>query len=59
MINDSFLPVRPRYRIREVDGQRLSAKADDRVCCFSPVRAMANVPNVLLFTCKVTRTRGG
>lgn len=36
-INGSFLPVRPRYR-REVDGQRLSAKADDRVCCFSPVR---------------------
>jgi hypothetical protein len=35
--NGSFLPVRPRYR-REVDGQRLSAKADDKVCCFSPVR---------------------
>lgn len=33
----SLLPVRPRYR-REVDGQRLSAKADDKVCCFSPVR---------------------
>lgn len=33
----SFLPVRPRYR-REVEGQRLSAKADDKVCCFSPVR---------------------
>ena len=37
MIKGSFLPVRPRYR-REVDGQRLSAKADDKVCCFSPVR---------------------
>lgn len=32
-----LLPVRPRYR-REVEGQRLSAKADDKVCCFSPVR---------------------
>lgn len=32
-----FLPVRPRYS-REVDGQRLSAKVDDKVCCFSPVR---------------------
>lgn len=31
------LPVRPRYS-REVDGQRLSAKVDDKVCCFSPVR---------------------
>lgn len=29
-------PVRPRYS-SEVDGQRLSAKADDSVCCFSPV----------------------
>lgn len=37
MTKGSFLPVRPRYR-REVDGQRLSAKADDKVCCFSPVR---------------------